>query len=97
MASVYHRIIRGRKNRVDTSSWLVFPRTSTSANKRVMRKKRTRESQPSQAATFCVISIRGELVGRSAVPCLKSQSDLTGRVQRAIRYEPPSPSFIHIL
>src|SRR6267154_23233 len=71
IASVYQRIISGRKNRVDTSSWLVFPRTNTSAKRSVIRKKRTRDSQLSQAATFCVMSIWGELVGTSAVPHLK--------------------------
>src|SRR5258706_7342963 len=71
IARVYHRIISGRKNRVDTSSWLVFPRTNTSAKRRVIRKKRTRDNQLSQAATFCVMSIWGELVGTSAVQYLK--------------------------
>src|SRR5580704_4127719 len=64
MASVYHRIIKGMKKRVETSSWLVAPSEMTRANRSVIRKKRTRESQPSHAATFCVISIRDEVVGQ---------------------------------
>src|SRR6266853_277764 len=91
MASVYHRIINGRNRRVDTSSWLVFPRTNTRAKRRVIRKKRTRDNQLSHAATFCVISIRGELVGRLAVQRVRgSMRPEQGRARRAFRHEPPS-------
>src|SRR5260370_12660272 len=96
MASVYHKIINGRNSRVDTSSWLVFPRTKTRAKRSVIRKKRTRDNQLSHAATFCVISIRGELVGPSAVQRLKvSMRPELGRGRRAVRREPPSQFVNH--
>src|ERR1700674_3556267 len=98
MASVYHRIISGKNRRVDTSSWLVFPRTNTRGRRRVIRKKRTRDNQLSHAAAFCVMSIRGELVGLSAVRRLKvSIGPEKGRVRRAVRQQPPSLPFNHSL
>src|SRR6266705_1262526 len=96
MASVYHRIISGRNSRVDTSSWLVFPRTNTRARRSVIRKKRTRESQLSHSATFCVMSIGSELVGLLALQRMKiSIRPEQGLVRRAIRREPPSRFLKH--
>src|SRR5712691_3280349 len=66
MASVYHRIIKGRNKCVGKTSRFAAPRMRIIISKRVIRKKRTRESQLNHATTFCVNSIQDVLAGPPA-------------------------------
>src|SRR6266852_446734 len=94
MASVYHRIINGRNKCVGNTRRFAAPRMRTIISKRVIRKKRTRESQLNHATTFCVNSIQDALAGPPA-DGIKNQNGLVQALSWGANPSAQSSSLFH--